>query len=378
MVDRNADSSRSIGNRIRACRESASLTQQQLSEIVGIGDRQTLSAIETGERRVQAAELVKIGNALKRPVDWFLDPFVVAGEAQFCWRAAKELTNETLDLFEDHIGAVVGVLRHLKTTLNGPAKTFAQTLRLPVHRTFEDAWAWGEAVGDELELGLVPSLTLVDQIEKRLDISVLFIDAKVSADVAHDVSAVSGAMCRLPELGVIVVNRAEPLSRRNFDVAHELFHALTWDAMVPDRLEVLGKPPRRNQHVERMADNFAAALLMPRASLDRLIPREHLADVEYLSNIARELRVSNQALAFRLLNARMISETTCDELKVVKPLKAKPDVPRLFSESFVSLLHAGIADGHVSSRKVAKALSLTLDELAELMQAYGKAVPFAV
>ena len=35
----------------------------------------------------------------------------------------------------------------------------------------------------------------------------------------------------MAELGVILVNRREPLVRRNFDLAHELFHSLTWESI---------------------------------------------------------------------------------------------------------------------------------------------------
>ena len=37
----------------------------------------------------------------------------------------------------------------------------------------------------------------------------------------------------------ILVNRHEPRGRRSFDLAHELFHVLTWDAMPPERIESL-------------------------------------------------------------------------------------------------------------------------------------------
>ena len=35
----------------------------------------------------------------------------------------------------------------------------------------------------------------------------------------------------------MLINRDEVPGRRHFDLAHELFHILTWDAMPPDHVE---------------------------------------------------------------------------------------------------------------------------------------------
>ncbi|WP_269139239.1 helix-turn-helix domain-containing protein [Burkholderia vietnamiensis] len=364
-----------MGARIRAARESAGMTQAQLSEALGFADRQTLSTIENGDRRVQAAELVRASQVLGHTIDWFIDPFVVKGEARFSWRVAPTVPDAMLDDFESRIGQLVGLMRHLKVALHGPSKALTPMLRMPPHPTFEDACVWGEAVGQELELGIIPSENLVDRIERKLDISVLFIDAEIVSG-SNDIS---GAMCRLSDLGVIVINRQESTVRRNFDVAHELFHALTWDAMPPDRREPPEQPVgKRIPRIEQLADNFAAAVLMPKATLDKLIPPEHLADAEYLARVARELQVSTGALAYRLLNAKMIDRSVCDALREVYTPKARTELPKLFSASFATLLHDGIAHGHVSARKAAKALSMRLDQLAELMTEHGKAVPFSM
>ena len=370
-----SDIARTMGARIRAAREFVGMTQAQLSEAMGFADRQTLSTIENGDRRVQAEELVRASQVLGRSMDWFIDPFVVTGEARFSWRAMQSVPDTALDEFESQIGLLVGLMRHLKVALYGPSKALTPMLRMPSHPTFEDAWAWGEAVAQELDLGVIPSQNLIDHIEQKLDIPVLFIDAE-SITGPQDIS---GAMCRLPDLGAIFINRQETAVRRNFDVAHELFHALTWDAMPPDRRELPEVPEgKRTPRIEQLADNFAAALLMPRATLEKLIPPEQRMDVHYLERIAGELQVSNVALAFRLFNAKMIDMSTCDALRAVRLAKVHSETPKLFSPSFATLLHDGITRGFVSARKAAKALSMTLDQLAELMREHGKTTPFSM
>lgn len=374
MEDKSARSVGFLGVRVRSARESAKLTQVALSTELGFADRQTLSAIENGERRIQAAELVRISQVLKRPLEWFIDPFVVEGEARFSWRVAQSVSDEALSSFESRIGQLVGLFRHLKRALKGPSQPIAPMLRLSNRPTFEDAWSWGESIATYLDLGIVPSLDLVDAIERKLDISTLFVD--VDVEVQQGLRGISGAMCRLPDLEVIVVNRQESPARRNFDVAHELFHALTWDAMPPDHREDPEQASNRHKRIEQLADNFAAALLMPKASLDKLIPKEHLSNAQYLSEVARELRVSTGALAFRLLNETLINKATCDSLMDIAIPKDVTPPPSLLSASFAALLHDGIARGHVSARKAATTLSMTLDQLAVTLQEHGKPAPF--
>ncbi len=365
-----------MGARVRAARDHLRMTQASLSAAVGFSDRQTLSAIENGERRLQAAELVKISQVLQRPLEWFIDPFVVEGNARFSWRVAPSISDEALTKFELRIGRMVGLFRHLKTALRGPSPVLTPMLRSPAHPTFEDAWSWGHQIAQHLQLGPVPALKLVEKIESQFEIPVLFIDVEIE----NEAPAISGAMCRLSDLEVIVINRQESPARRNFDVAHELFHALTWDAMTPEHRE--DPNPRasgqRVKRTEQLADNFAAALLMPESSLERMVPADQRCNVEYLSEVASELRVSQGALAFRLLNAKMIDQATCDSLRRSPVPKENSSLPSLLSSSFASLLHDGIERGHVSARKAAEALFMTLEQLATLLQEHGRPVPFAV
>ena len=69
-----------IGARIKALREERKLSQDDLARMFGFKDRQTVSAIETGERRVSAEELLLAVDKLGAPLDYFTDPFQLVGE----------------------------------------------------------------------------------------------------------------------------------------------------------------------------------------------------------------------------------------------------------------------------------------------------------
>ena len=76
-------SSQQIGARLKALREERKLSQDNLARLFGFKDRQTVSAIETGVRRVTAEELVLAVEKLGAPLEVFTDFFLLAGEGRF-------------------------------------------------------------------------------------------------------------------------------------------------------------------------------------------------------------------------------------------------------------------------------------------------------
>jgi hypothetical protein len=132
-----------------------------------------------------------------------------------------------------------------------------RALRLSAQSSYEDAQNCAESLVAELDLGVVPAQNPIDKIERELDIPVLFVDTVDAADG----QSISGATCHLEEMGVILINRNENEARRFFDLAHELFHALTWDAMKPDHQESNSIEDRtKGKRIEQLANSFAAAL----------------------------------------------------------------------------------------------------------------------
>src|SRR5882762_321885 len=92
-----------IGARIKALREERKLSQDDLARVFGFKDRQTVSAIETGERRVSAEELLTAVEKLGASLDYFTNPFLLAGEGRFSWRQTN-VAIQRLDAFERSAG----------------------------------------------------------------------------------------------------------------------------------------------------------------------------------------------------------------------------------------------------------------------------------
>jgi Zn-dependent peptidase ImmA (M78 family)/DNA-binding XRE family transcriptional regulator len=362
-----------IGYRVKAAREAMSWTQDHLARGLGLNDRQSISDIENGKRSLKPDELLQLSDLLNRDIEFFIDPFAIAGEARFSWRADPAVSAASLDSFELKAGQWIGLLRWLREHNHGRGSVLKHALRLSSQSSYEDANACAESLVKELDLGLIPADRLIAKVEQALDIPVLFVDT-----VEYDGDkSVSGATCHLNEMGVILINRNESEARRYYDLAHELFHVLTWDAMEPEHRESNSDEHRRAaKRIEQLADNFAAALLMPRASINHLFNTERASDIAHLCEIASLLKVSPVALAWRLLNIGMIDDNTRKVLSLEKQRSSVSVPPKRFSESFVRMLHHALEHGRISARKAAKAMGLGLSGLTELFSQYELTAPF--
>jgi len=332
-----------------------------------------LSDIENGKRALKPEEMLNLSDLLDRDIEFFIDPFAVAGEAQFNWRVDPGVPEDSLDGFELKAGQWIGLLRWLREQRDSRASVLKRALRLSAQSAYEDAQERAESLVVELDLGVIPAETLIDKVERELDIPVLFVDTVDTAD-GH---SISGATCHLEEMGVILINRNESEARRFFDLAHELFHALTWDAMKPDHRESNSLEDRnKGKRIEQLANSFAAALLMPLASLDRLIDQDRTNDIAHLREVAALLRVAPVTLAWRLYNLKRIDHDTRRNLSQEKQRPSVSGPPKRFSATFVKMLHEALENGRLSARKAAKAVGLGLGGLTELFAQYDFAAPF--
>ncbi|MBY3211492.1 helix-turn-helix domain-containing protein [Rhizobium laguerreae] len=362
-----------IGARIKSLREQRKLSQEALTEQFGFRDRQTLSAIETGERKVAADELLRAAQIFGVSLDYFTDPFMLAGEGRFSWRQTG-VDGDRLRGYEEAAGRFIAAFRTLARQTGHQPPLIRPTLSLTRQSSYDDAIAAGERFAAEFGLGDVPALQLAEIMAERLGILVLMVDP---------VEGVSGAACQLPELDVVLINRNEVAGRRHFDLAHELFHILTWEKMPPEHIEEVMSI--KKSRVEQLADNFASALLMPAAALDRFGDWAGVTEkalIDRLNEVADELLVTSQALRWRLVGMGRLSRAQSDAISddgLRNNGKAKPgktEVPPLFSRSFVQIVATALDEGKTSMRRMASILDLTIDDFAELFASHGVEAPY--
>ncbi|MGD1048672.1 MAG: XRE family transcriptional regulator [Candidatus Krumholzibacteriaceae bacterium] len=359
-----------IGKRLKVAREQAGLTQEQLSTRLGFNDRQTLAAIESGKRRVSADELLLVMQTLNREVEYFTDPFRIDGEGSFSWRTSAESV-EKIDEFELWAGRCLALYRNLATQED--LRTYPLRLSLTTKSAYEDAHRAAEWLGDEWELGNVPAIKLEEAVSKRLRALVLYIDPP---------EGISGAAFRLPELSAILVNRNEPAGRRSFDLAHELFHLLTWDTLKPDHSEFRGES-NKTKRSEQLANCFASALLMPEGTIRSWWEKApHDNETEWRSWViesANRLHVTTLALLWRLVQLEMIDKDTVIESDHWSAIhETDENKPRRFSLDFMRTLNQGLEEGRISVRRAAALVDLSIDDLADLFREYSLEAPFDI
>jgi XRE family transcriptional regulator, fatty acid utilization regulator len=136
--------------------------------------------------------------------------------------------------------------------------------------------------------------------------------------------------------------------------------------------------------IEQLANSFASAVLMPSAVLDRFGDWSSVSDSALhvrLNAVAKELQVTASALRWRLVGANRLSrlraQAVSNALAAMGALQrdGKHPPPPLFSKAFIAVIGEALAKGLVSARRAAGLLDLTVDDLADLLRAYGLESP---
>ena len=355
-----------ISTRIKALREERNLSQEDLAGLLGFNDRQTVSAIETGARRVTAEELVLAVEVLGTSLEYFTDPFLLVGEGRFCWRHTGVAT-EQLSTYERHAGRWIGAYRTLAPAVGRSTPLMRPALGLTRWSRFEDAMQAGERFADEFALGDIPSVALRKVAEREFRVLVLMVDAQ---------PGISGAACRLPELDAVLIARHEVPGRRHFDLAHELFHVLTWEAMPPAHYEDVGDVG--GDRVEQLANNFSSAALMPATTLERFGGWTNLSGdalIRRLNRAADELQVTASALKWRLVALGSLSRATAQAVPDAALRNNGVAVPEFvppprFSKPFMEVMALALHAGYVSVRRMANLLDVAVDDLSEVFASH--------
>lgn len=361
-----------VGARIAHVRGQLNLTQQALSEKMGFKDRQTLQQIEAGRRNLSVEELVRLIEVTQKDLDFFTDPFRMVGEAQFSFRA-QGAGLDGLAEFEEKAGSWIAFWREQGRKQKVSKSPLRPSLALNLKSSYEDAQQAGEALCAELELGDVPAERLVEAAQDKLGLLLLHVTMP---------AGISGAACQAAGADAVLVNRSEPEGRRNFDLAHELFHVLTWDALPPRRVDRSESKGYKDKHTEALADNFAGGLLMPRALLEPLWKVRVQNEVplqDWIAVTAARFRVSGSAMKYRLLNMDWIGKP--DLLEINDAALARPPGPSMaaFSRTFIERAGRAIKRGDVSVSRLIQLLELTgRGGLKDLFREHGLPIPEGV
>ena len=357
-----------LGERVRAARSRLGLSQEQLAERAGFAHHQIVSQIELGQREIKAVELLRLARVLHLSVgelvaDSELSPALVL------WRerplddaALKEA--EFLEVWQRYKSARAAV-RHPDEWPKLPVETL-DLVTLDYGRTARLA----DTVSKLLDLGSCPAASLQEVMEGRFGALIWH------SDLGQDGSA---ACTRDDEGCAVLINSREAPWRRNYDLAHELFHLVTWGSADPESLRADGA---LYSNVEKQANAFASNLLLPADAVIQQLD-SHCTDGQIrwadLIGIAREFHVSTEALVWRLVNLNRFDRNAAQALLQNSDFKAQDKAyrrgawssPSPFPEAYVMAGFLAYTEGMMSRTRLAEYLDVSLIDLGTTLEQYG-------
>jgi Zn-dependent peptidase ImmA (M78 family)/DNA-binding XRE family transcriptional regulator len=303
---------RELGRRLQIARQERGLTQKAAAGVIEVA-RTTLTAIEKGERRIKAGELLKLAQAYGRDVSDFVRtrPEVRPFSVQF--RGPLEQTDEEKQAIQRSILELQELCQdylELERIMDAPLiRKYPEEYKikgLPVDRAAEMV-----ALQERSRLGLGdgPLPRLRDILEREVGLRIFYIPiypTKFSEIYNYD-HEVGGCMA---------INVLHPEERRRWSMSHGYAHF----AAQRHKPEVLGSERyQRKPESERFADAFAPYFLMPTSGLVRQfseVRRAHKGfQVADLCTLAYYYGVSVQALSIRLEELELLPTGTWDRLK---------------------------------------------------------------
>ena len=324
------------------------MTQAELGSRMGL-DRTAIAKIETGRRKVSAAELVQFATVLDRPIDWFVTdspPAVVSRRA--------DPAAEGSALLDRRIERLARDIEYLERE---------QILRPPEQRVLdlpgsnEQAESAAVTVRKWLALPTGPMLDL----QSRCETLGLLAFSLELGDEGRD-----AAYVRADHWGVTLVNGSVDPGRRRFNLAHELGHHIFDDAYAPETIISPGS------ETERLINVFAVHLLLPRGDVERAMlefPEERRLAAVWL---AAHYRASWTATCNQMRNLGLLEDderqalastppTAADFFEVGERWEAEldpPSVPRDYGKRVLSAYRSG----RLTAERAAELLWATVDQ----------------
>ncbi len=332
------------------------MTQAELGHAVGL-DRTAIAKLETGVRKVSAAELLAIASALDRPIDSFVfeSPLsVVSRRSDALAGGRSRLLDTWIDRLARDVAFTVG------------QGILADTEERPSLKLPSDVAGAEFLAAEARNLMAVAGGPLRDlqRACERVGLLAFSLDL---GDVGGD-----AAYVEVGGLGVALVNGCIDPGRRRFNLAHELGHHLFGDAYAPE-ITISS-----SDDMERLINAFAIHLLLPRGSVTeewRALAEqdERLAAVA----VSARFRASWSATCRQLCNLALIDDAKRQKLVSTPPNAADfvalgerweaelqaPAVPPRYGIRVMSAYQAG----RLSASRTVELLygTVTIEELPE-------------
>lgn len=247
-----------LGRRLRVAREARGLSQQAVADALAL-PRTAITQMEAGNRSVSTLELAKLAELYLRPGSDFLQETAPDEDEDVLvalYRAAPGLDSDPAT--HNEVARCVSLCRQgvaLERVLGRSPRSGPPNYEARLPRSSWEAVTQGEqtAVEERQRLGIGNA--------PIADVSELIASQGIWASGVSLPNDMSGVFLRHRSIGfAILVNAFHPRGRKRFSYAHEYAHAL----LDRDRNIAISSAGNSSEMVERRANAFAAAFLMPR------------------------------------------------------------------------------------------------------------------
>ncbi len=353
-----------LGQKLRFAREKAGLSQADACRRAGVGES-SLSEFENGKRDPSLAQLDALARTYSRSVASLVsdEPEPVTS---VLWRqrpseGAEEVEAKFLRLCEQYA--------NLERWSGDVAASRLPSSALAPSMAWSAAEDLARSVRAQLGLGDRPALALLRVLEEDYGVKVFHLSFEPTGTAACSRSATFGDS--------ILLNAGSRRWRRNYDLAHELFHLLTWNIF-------RSSSATSTEQEEKLADKFASALLLPEEALRSAVTRRQTDTTKLttpaLFDIARDFDVSIAALVWRLHDlyggkAPEYTKTRIAALQEVAKLyedRTKDDPPTR-PERFRALAITTLRAGEMSTGRFAEYLGISRGEAMKYVETEGPA-----
>ncbi|MBA7635054.1 hypothetical protein ES703_42654 [subsurface metagenome] len=339
-----------LRERLKSARQKVGFTQKEVSQRCGIDDS-SLSSFECGRSEPRLAQLDKLAEVYHVALSYFFQESQERPQG-IMWRNKpsndKEIQAKFLQLCSQY--------RQLEIWTNELSQK-----RLPTLDTYSDN-CWYPQVEEmasdarhAMRLGDRPGQSLYWILEEVYGVKIFHMELGQAGIAGCAVS---------DELGeAILLNRNCSQWRRNHDLAHELFHLLTWANF--KHTEGIYEPTKQE---EKFATCFAGNLLLPtelvRTAISKVTNSEGKVPFSKLDTIAREFDVSLESLFWRMhfLFAWDEEKTLKFVEKVreyVKSAEREDDSnPKLLPARYRALAIRALQNGDISLGRFAKFMGI--------------------
>lgn len=348
-----------ISKRLKIARKAAGYTLDEVAQKTGIV-KSSLSEFENSIREPKFSHLSKLAEQYRKTIEFFLAEEPLA-ENVFLWRGKPDDQTSRTQA-EVEFQQLCKQYHNLEIITNERNKTNLPALDeracSPEDFSFEEAEDLASITYKDFGNGEIPGAAFKGRLEEKYCVKIFYLDFKGSA-----ISTLSN------EYGpAIMLNSQNKRTRRSFDLAHELFHILTWKLFRKNKGTSVEPSPRE----EILANIFASKLLMPEDVLKQKINQCKTSSggvtIEKLQDISREFVVSTEALFWRL--HRLYNWDTTDTKKYIElgkqlnhiyqPIESqKPDK---YPERYCDLARRALNEGKLSLLQFAKYMELTYKE----------------